>query len=65
MADLYLTDAETDRLLTWHGVAKTASALTTDRSRKERHVGPLLGTRKMPAVTRAGVSASCTMLPAI
>lgn len=53
LCDLYLEDAEAGRLLTRRGVAKKASTLTTDRSRIERHIKPLLGTKKLPTVTRA------------
>lgn len=55
LCDLYLADAEAGRLLTRRGVAKKASTLTTDRSRIERHIKPLLGTMKVPSVTRADV----------
>lgn len=55
LCDLYLQDAEAGRLLTRRGAAKKVSTLVTDRSRIERHVRPLLGTYKVPAVTRADV----------
>jgi integrase len=55
LCDFYLADAEAGRLLTRRGVAKKASTLTTDKSRIERHVKPLLGTMKVPTVTRADV----------
>ncbi|GGG52610.1 integrase [Caldovatus sediminis] len=55
LCDLYLADAEAGRLLTRRGVAKKASTLATDRSRIERHIKPLLGAMKVPAVTRADV----------
>jgi integrase len=55
LCDLYLADAEAGRLLTRRGVAKKPSTLTTDKSRIERHIKPLLGTMKVSAVTRADV----------
>jgi integrase len=55
LCDLYLADAEAGRLLTRRGVAKKPSTLATDRSRIERHIKPLLGALKVPAVTRADV----------
>jgi integrase len=55
LCDLYLADAEAGRLLTRRGVAKKASTLTTDRSRIERHIKPLLGAMKVPTVIRADV----------
>jgi len=55
LCDLYLEDAEAGRLLTRRGVAKKVSTLATDRSRIERHIKPLLGTMKVPTVTRADV----------
>ncbi|MFN6953784.1 MAG: tyrosine-type recombinase/integrase [Acetobacteraceae bacterium] len=55
LCDLYLADAEAGRLLTRRGVAKKASTLATDKSRIERHIKPLLGTMKVPTVTRADV----------
>lgn len=55
LCDMYLQDAEAGRLLTRKGRAKKASTLTTDRSRIERHIKPLLGSMKVPTVTRADV----------
>ena len=52
LCDLYLADAEAGRLLTRHGAAKKASTLEIDRGRIERHIKPLLGSLKVPAVTR-------------
>ena len=40
---------------TRRGVAKKASTLATDKSRIERHIKPLLGTMKVPTVTRSDV----------
>lgn len=55
LCDLYLEDAEAGRLLTRRGAAKKSSTLSTDRSRIARHIKPLLGTMKVPTVTRADV----------
>ena len=55
LCDLYLADAEAGRLLTRRGVAKKPSTLVTDRSRIDRHIRPLLGALKVPAVTREDV----------
>ena len=55
LCDLYLADAEAGRLLTRRGVAKKASTLMTDRSRIDRHIRPLLGSMKVPAVTREDI----------
>ncbi len=55
LCDLYLADAEAGRLLTRQGAAKKASTLVTDRSRIDRHIRPLLGSLKVPAVTREDV----------
>ena len=55
LCDMYLADVEAGRLLTHRGVAKKASTLITDRSRIERHIKPLLGTMKVPTVTRADI----------
>jgi len=55
LCDHYLADAEVGRLLTRRGVAKKPSTLSTDKSRIERHIKPLLGSIKVPAVTRADV----------
>ena len=48
LCDLYLADAE--------GRVK-ASTLAMDRSRIERHVKPLLGTRRVPALTQDDIDA--------
>jgi integrase len=55
LCDLYLADAEAGRLLTRRGLAKKPSTITTDKSRIERHIKPLLGTMRVSAVTRADV----------
>lgn len=55
LCDLYLADADAGRLLTRRGAAKRASTLATDRSRIDRHIRPLLGSMKVPTVTRQDV----------
>jgi len=55
LCDHYLEDAEAGRLLTRRGAAKKASTLLTDRSRINGHIRPLLGSMKVPAVTREDV----------
>jgi integrase len=55
LCDLYLTDAETGRLLTRRKTAKKPSTLATDRGRIERHIKPLLGRMTVPAVSREDV----------
>ena len=55
LCDLYFADAKAGRLLTRRGVAKKSSTLATDWGRIERHIKPLLGTRKVGTVTRADV----------
>jgi integrase len=57
LCDLYLKDAESGRLLTRRKAAKKASTLATDRGRIERHIKPLLGQHKVPAVTREDIDA--------
>ncbi len=57
LCDAYLADAEAGRLLTRRGEAKKPSTLVTDRSRIEAHIRPLLGAKKVPAVTRGDVEA--------
>lgn len=55
LCDMYLEDAEAGRLLTRRGIAKKASTLATDRGRVETHIRPLMGTMKVPSVTREDV----------
>jgi len=55
LCDLYLADAEAGRILTRRKAAKKASTIRTDRYRIEGHIKLLLGTRSVPAVTRADV----------
>lgn len=57
LCDLYLTDAEAGRLLTRRGGAKKSSTLATDRGRIEGHIKPLIGSMKVPAVTRDDIEA--------
>lgn len=55
LCDLYLTDAESGRLLTRRKVPKKSSTLAIDRGRIERHIKPLLGQIKVPAATREDI----------
>ncbi len=55
LCDMYLEDADAGRLLTRRGIAKKASTVATDRSRIDTHIRPLLGTMKVPSVTREDV----------
>ena len=57
LCDLYLADAEAGRILTRRKSAKKASTLLTDKGRVERHIKPLMGTMRVPAVMRADVEA--------
>jgi len=57
LCDLYLADAEAGRLLTRQKAAKKPSTIATDKGRIERHIKPLLGKRKVPAVTREDIDA--------
>ena len=57
LCDLYLADAEAGRILTRRKVSKKASTILTDKGRIERHIKPLLGTMKVPTVTRTDVEA--------
>lgn len=55
LCDLYLTDADAGRLLTRRGGTKKASTILSDRSRITAHIKPILGTMKVPSVTREDV----------
>jgi integrase len=55
LCNLYLADAEAGRLLTRRKAAKKASTIATDKGRVERHIKPLLGSLKVPAVTSEDV----------
>lgn len=58
VADLcenYLADAASGRLLTRRRVPKASSTISTDRSRVEAHIKPLLGHLPVAAVTRDDV----------
>lgn len=57
LCDAYLADADAGRLLTRRGGTKKASTILTDRSRITAHIKPLLGSKKVPAVTREDVEA--------
>ena len=55
LCDTYLADATSGRLLTRRRVPKAPSTLSTDRSRIEAHIKPLLGHLAVAAVTRDDV----------
>jgi integrase len=55
LCDDYLLAGEQGRLLSRRGTGKKKSTLTTDRSRIEAHIKPLLGDRKVVEVTRQDV----------
>lgn len=57
LCDAYLEDVEAGRFLTRRGAPKKASTLISDRSRISAHIKPLIGTMKVPAVTRQDVEA--------
>jgi site-specific recombinase XerD len=57
LCDLYLQEAEAGRILTRRGATKKSSTLGTDRSRVTAHIKPLLGTMRVPAITRQDVEA--------
>jgi integrase len=57
LCDMYLADAEAGRILTRRKAAKKTSTLVTDRGRIERHIKPLMGTMRVPAVTRPDIEA--------
>jgi hypothetical protein len=43
LCELYLAEAEADRLLTRRKIAKKESAMVSDRGRIARHIEPILG----------------------
>jgi integrase len=51
LCGLYLTDAESGRLLTRRKIAKKESTLISDRGRIARHIKPILGRMTVAAVT--------------
>jgi integrase len=55
LCDLYLAEAEAGRLLTRRKTAKKASTLVIDCGRIARHIKPLIGRRKVAAVTREDI----------
>jgi integrase len=57
LCELYLSDAETGRLVTRRRSPKKASTLATDRGRIERHIKPLLGRRAVASVARGDIEA--------
>ena len=57
LCDLYLSDAESGRLLTRRKIAKRESTLVSDRGRIGRHIKPILGRMGVAAVTADDVEA--------
>jgi integrase len=57
LCDLYWRDAESGTLLTRRRAPKKASTLLSDKGRIEGHIKPLLGRKKVAAVTRSDVEA--------
>ena len=55
LCDLYFADAVAGRFLTRRHASKKPSTLATDRGRIERHVKPLLGALRVPAVSREDI----------
>lgn len=55
LCDMHMEDAEAGRLLTRRGIAKRASTVLIDRTRIDIHIKPLMGTMKVPSVTREDV----------
>jgi integrase len=55
LCDRYLAAAESGKLLTRRQTTKRPSTLTTDAGRITRHIKPLLGSMKVPAVTRGDI----------
>ncbi|SRR6266404_472089 len=55
LCDLYFADADAGRLLTRRKTPKKSSTIITDKSRAERHIKPLLGSRAVASVTRADI----------
>jgi integrase len=55
LCDLYFADAEAGRILTRQKKPKKISTILTDRSRVERHIKPLLGSRPVASVTRSDI----------
>lgn len=57
LCDAYWADAEAGRLMTRRRAPKKASTLLSDKGRIEKHIKPLLGQMRVPAVTQADVEA--------
>jgi integrase len=55
LCDHYWRDAEAGRLLTRRRTAKKPSTLLTDKGRIDRHIKPLLGTRKVASIAREDI----------
>ncbi len=57
LLDAYWEDAEAGNLLTRRRTPKKASTLLSDKGRIEKHIRPLLGQKKVKAVTREDIEA--------
>lgn len=57
LCDRYIEDVKAGKVLTRRGVPKSASTIATDEGRIERHIKPLLGRKKVKAVTRKDIVA--------
>lgn len=55
LLDLYFTEAEAGRILTRGGKPKKASTVSTDKSRADAHIRPLLGAAKVSTLTARDV----------
>jgi len=55
LCDTYMTAAEAGEIIGKGGTAKKASTLYSDRGRIERHIKPLIGSRKISAVTKLDI----------
>ncbi len=55
LCDAYLEAAESGKLLTRRKVAKKAASLAIEKGRIERHIKPLLGSKKVAVVTRQDI----------
>jgi integrase len=55
LCDQYFTDARAGRLITRRGASKKPSTLAGDFGRIERHIKPVLGTRKVASIGRADI----------
>jgi len=57
LCNRYIKDVKSGKVLTRRGVRKSASTIATDIGRIERHIKPLLGRKKVKAITRKDIVA--------